>query len=654
MSHSKRRATVALAIAFATVGYDIRADDAPDYSLGDVSITATRIAESPSAVPPAVSVVTSDEIEARGAKTADDAIKTVPGLSISDDGPEGAQKAVSIRGSTTNEVLVLVDGVRANNAMSGLADLANIPADNIERIEVLREGGSALYGGDAVGGVINIITKKKAAPFLLTIENGAYLPEAHVVDYSTSKTEEPADAASLVDSQKAMFSWSPAAGDVLFRTAGSFTRAANAYTFIDANDDNRQLQNAGLLGGDGSFGLTFPCLEGSIAADFAGAYSVKGDPGEQSSPTLDATETDSSGRASVKYSTDRFLADALSLDASLHAEYTGIDYVETDMPANDGHHKVYVGGGDLQQKASISDSLSFVYGGAFEYSQARSDTVGSPTRISGGAFFEPAIEAGAFSLRPALRFDYYSDFFPNDPLGGIGATIAIAYRLSESDVLKLNLSRSYRVPSFEDLYWPAADGAEGNPELQPESAYAADLGFERQRGSFSYSATAYVRYVHNVILWQEGSDGIWRPSNYGAGLYPGIEMELKTVISDHYTASVNYSYLYSYILSGAQTLADDERVPMTPVHSLNATLAHEAGRLTWSVTAKYASLRYLTIANATYLPDYFTLDAVTKWKFTERYAAYIALDNLFDEQYQLVDDYPMPGTELRLGLEMRL
>jgi outer membrane receptor for ferrienterochelin and colicins len=652
MPHSIRWA--ALAVALATLGRGLFADDAPDLALGDVSITATRIAESPSEVPPAITVVSAADIEARGAKTATDAIKTVPGLGVSDYGPEGAEKAISIRGSTANEVLVLVDGVRVNDAMSGLADLANIPADDIDHIEVLREGGSALYGGDAVGGVINIITKKKAAPLVLGFENGAFLPAAHVEGYGFSKVDEPADAASLVDTQKASFSWAPAAGDLQFRGAGSFTKADNAYTFIDSNGDNRVLQNAALLGGDGSFGLTFPCLEGSVAADFAGAYSRKEDPGAQSNPTLAAGETDSSGRASIKYSTDRFLADALSLDFTLHAEYSGFDYVDADAPSDDGRSMVYVGGADLQQKASVSDSLSFVYGGSFAYTQARSDTVGSPSRIAGGAYFEPVIEAGAFSLRPAVRYDYYSDFFANDPLGGIGATIAVAYRLSESDALKLNLSRSYRVPTFEDLYWPAADGAAGNPDLQPETAYAADFGFERHRGSFSYSVIGYVRYIQDVIIWQPGSDGIWRPSNYGAALYPGIETELKTAFADHYTADINYSYLYSYNLSGGLTLGDDQRLPMTPVHSLNATLGYEAGRLAWSATLKYASLRFLTTANATNLPDYFTLDAVVKWKFDARYAAYLAVDNLFGEQYQLVQDYPMPGTELRMGIEIRV
>lgn len=649
----RHRQTLAAIAAFAAVACLSWADDVPEPVSGLISITATRVPESPLAVPPAVTVVTSDEIEARGAKTAADAVRIVTGVTVSDNGPAGAQQAVSIRGSTTNQVLILVDGVRTNNAMSGLADLSNIPAENIDHIEVLRGGGSALHGGDAVGGVVLVVTKKKAAPLILSFENGGYLPSAHVIGTGFAKNEEPADALSLADSQKAAFSWSPLLGKVLLRTSGSITRAANGYTFLDGNGDMRELQNAALLGGDASFGLTFPCGEGSLDADLAGGYSSKGVPGPQSSPTLDATETDSSLRASFRYISDRFVSDAFDIDARLHAGYSGIDYVDADTPANDGDHKVFVGGLDLQQRWLGSSAFSCVYGVETSGTSALSDTVGRPWRIAVGAFLEPIIEVGRFSLRPALRYDYYSDFFAASPLGGLGATLGAAYRLSDTDVLKLNLSRTYRVPTFEDLYWPATNGCAGNPGLKPETAYSADLGFSRSDGSLMYNTIVHARYAKDVILWQAGSDGIWRPSNCGAALYPGVEEEFRVSFSDHFWTSINYGFLYTYLLDAGMTIASNLRVPMVPVHSLNAVLGYDRGKLSWSVTARYASLRYLTTGNAAYLPSCLTLDAVIKWKFSTRSVAYIAGDNLFDEQHESVKGYPMPGARLRLGIEMR-
>jgi outer membrane cobalamin receptor len=641
-----------LAILLLALASLSRADDV-DRAAGSISITATRIPESASAVPPEVTIVGSDEIEARGARTLADAIETVPGVTISDEGPKGAQQAVSIRGSTSNEVLILVDGVRANDAMSELADLSAFSADDIDRIEVVRDGASALYGGDAVGGVINIITKKKASPLVLTVENGSYLPGDHVVGYGFSKTEEPASASSLADSQKLAFSWGPQTGDTVFRSSGSFTRAANGYTFLDSDGEARELQNAALLGGDLSLGLAFPCWDGSLDAQLSGGYDAKGSPGSQASPTLAASEEDSSARASIKYATDRFLSDSLGLEATVHAEYKGLGYSDAEVPANDSTQDVFVGGLDLQQTCLASPSLSWVYGISTSGSAVSSDTVGSPSRIAAGAFAEAAIEAGKLSLRPALRYDYYSDFFANDPLGGLGATLAAAFRLSDKDVLKLNLSRAYRVPSFEDLYWPASNGSAGNPALQPETAYAADLGYERDLGALTYVATAYARYSKDVILWAQGSDEIWRPSNFGAAFYPGLEQELRTTFAGDFWTSVNYSLLYSYLLDSGMTLADDKRAPMTPVHTLNAVLGFAGKALSWSVTAKYESLRYLTTGNTSYLPSHFTVDGIVKREISKNLTAYLAVDNLFDEQYEMVEGYPMPGTELRLGIEIR-
>ena len=128
---------------------------------------------------------------------------------------------------------MLVDGVRVSSAMSGYADLSTIPADSIDRIEVVRSGASALYGSDAVGGVINIITKKKAAPLTISVENGSFVPAGNVQGYGLSKTLNGPDYLSLVDSQKLSFSVAPYIGNVGLRASGGFTRAGNDYTFFE-------------------------------------------------------------------------------------------------------------------------------------------------------------------------------------------------------------------------------------------------------------------------------------------------------------------------------------------------------------------------------------------------------------------------------------
>jgi outer membrane cobalamin receptor len=622
--------------------------------LEGVVATASRIPGSESSSPPAITVVSAEDIASRGATTVAEAIETAPGLSLNSKGPEGSQVAVSIRGSTTNQVLVLVDGHRVNDALSGLVDLSKIPLDKVERIEVMRGGASAIYGGDAVGGVVNIITKKEAFPLSLSFENGSYLPSSGVTGYGIKKALAEASASSLIDSQKLSLSWGPRLGEGALRLDGSATRAANEYGFIDSNGERRRRQNSSLLGADASLGLSLPLASGELTADLGGAYGTKGVPGSESSPTLYATQEDFSAKALVAYSAERFLSDLLSLDASLGADYSSIDYEDAEDPSQDGHHRLLSAAFDVAQRAYLSDSLTLAYGAQAAYSAAESDSLGAPARLSGGAFGEASLSFGSFSLRPSLRYDYYSDFSASDPLGGIGGAFGATYSLDRDSVLKLNVSRAYRVPTFNDLYWPAISGVEGNPSLKPEMAYEANLGFETGRDGLRSETTVYLRYSEDVILWQPGDDGVWRPSNFGAALYPGLEEEFKARIGEGFEASLGYTFLYSYVLSGGMSLSDDKRLPMTPEHSLKAVFSGGKERFSWSTTAQYAGIRYLKTANVAYLPAYFTLDLCLRWTASNSLSFYAAGDNLLDEQYAIVEGYPLPGTKLRLGAEMKL
>jgi len=615
-------------------------------TLDPVTVTAARVEERASDVPESVAVVTADEMEARGAVTVAEAIETAAGVAISDYGAAGTQKTASIRGSTAGQVLVLIDGVRVSTAMSGFTDLASIPIGSIERIEVLRTGASALYGSDAVGGVVNIITKKTEAPFTVSVENGSFIPQGAVRGYGTAKTENGPDWASLVDSQKISFSAAPAIGDAVLRASGVFTRAANEYTFLDSADEVRLRQNEGLLSGHAALGLLLPLLGGMLDADLSALYKTGGVPGSLSSPTLYARQTDMRGSAALKYSTDRFFMDALDFDVKAHAQYADVAYADTETPADDSDSRLLTAGLEMQQTARPADAVLLVYGVSAAYDRGESTEFGAPERLSAGAFLAPEIRLGAFRLHPAARYDFYSDYAPGALSGSLGAS----WELSEADSLKLNLSRSYRVPSFEDLYWPSGAGVEGNPDLTPETGYGADVGYLRTTGDLSCSVSVFARYAEDVILWQYGTDGIWRPSNFGAAFYPGVESELDLRFLDRFTAKVAYTFLYSFTLDEGMSLADDKRLPMTPVHTASATLAYAEDGLTWSVTGRYQSLRYLKIANAAYLPEVFTLDAAWKKRFARGWDASVAVDNLFGAQYQSVSGYPMPNTSIRLGI----
>ena len=141
--------------------------------LDPVVVTATKLETRAEQLGASVTVVPGDDVQRYHYETVEDVLRTVPGVEIRRSGSIGKLSNISIRGANANQVQVLVDGVRVKSPTTGQADLSDISPDLIERIEVIRGPQSTLYGADAIGGVVNIITKKGKGPFSATVEGGA-------------------------------------------------------------------------------------------------------------------------------------------------------------------------------------------------------------------------------------------------------------------------------------------------------------------------------------------------------------------------------------------------------------------------------------------------------------------------------------------------
>jgi vitamin B12 transporter len=141
--------------AFAQEPTPTATPNAPEDRETVIVVTAERNAQPLSQTPSAVTVITRQQIEAKKPFEISELIRLVPGVSVAQSGTRGKSTSIFTRGTNSNHTLVLLDGVRANNPSDGRFDFGQIPAENIERIEIVRGPGSALYGSDALGGVIN-------------------------------------------------------------------------------------------------------------------------------------------------------------------------------------------------------------------------------------------------------------------------------------------------------------------------------------------------------------------------------------------------------------------------------------------------------------------------------------------------------------------
>jgi len=165
--------TIAGALLLALTGLAGVAAAQETKKLEPVVVTATKTETPAGQLGASVSVVTEDDFKTYHYLTVDEALRHVPGVEIRRSGSLGKATSITIRGSNAKQVQVLVDGVRVKSPTLGEADLSDIPPDLIERIEVIRGPQSTLYGADAIGGVVNIITKKGRGPFAATFEQQA-------------------------------------------------------------------------------------------------------------------------------------------------------------------------------------------------------------------------------------------------------------------------------------------------------------------------------------------------------------------------------------------------------------------------------------------------------------------------------------------------
>src|ERR1044071_4369466 len=148
---------------------DLRGAEVPEPTLPPVLVTSTRTETPLQQVTTSASVVTTKDIQDQQAELVLETLRRVPGVDVVQSGSNGTNATIFIRGSESDHVLVLVDGVEVNSTTLGAFNFAHLTTDNIERIEVLRGAGGTLYGSQAIGGVINIITKKGQGPPSLTL-----------------------------------------------------------------------------------------------------------------------------------------------------------------------------------------------------------------------------------------------------------------------------------------------------------------------------------------------------------------------------------------------------------------------------------------------------------------------------------------------------
>jgi len=613
-------------------------ETSPPLDLGEFVVAG--IADSPSALAPASDriLLEAADIAGTGAATAAEALRAAPGAFVNSNGGPGSLSTASLRGSTSAQVLVIVDGQRLNDARQGTPDLSLIPAESIERIEVLRGGASALYGPDALGGVIVITTKHPAGDSLAAQFSSTAWPGALAAS----------GAKALGLGQRLAFQGSQTLGAAVLGLSAFGERAGSGW----ASGSGALRDNSDLLSGGADLDLALPLGGGMTRTRVSGSWQDAGSPGSLFYSSPKAKQSDSSLRGRLGWASDALAGGNLALDLAASASFARLDYTNPDYAIADRHDSTR-GGLDLRASALLG-GLQLGFGASLSR-EATNSTVfatsssGQPERLTLSAYLEPSLELGALTLIPALRYDWNDNF-----AAGLSAMFGLEYKATEELSLRLSGGSSYRAPTFNELYWPADPmfGGGGNADLKAERGLGAETALSWRRGAFSIDATAFGRYVEDLIM----NDAFFVPHNIGKTFSPGAELRLGFRGRGPLGFEASYEFLHPLDLSAATGLGDARLMENLSRHKVRGSVDLALGALKARLDGRWWSDRMIEIPYAApvLLKGALVLDLKADLALSKTLALGMAAENLLNSDYQVNPDYPEPGLRVVTSLKWAL
>jgi vitamin B12 transporter len=548
----------------------------PVHELDPLVVRSTRVRES-GEDPSSFTTVIRPEQFASQFRTTDDLISRTPGVNVKRYGGLGQLSTVSIRGSSSEQVLVLLDGIQLNTGEGGTVDFSTIPVESIEKIEVIRGGGTTIYGSDAIGGVVNIVTRKPDRP--------ADLSAAFSYgSLNTLKGWLTASGKTKGISGLASFTHFQSDGDFQYETIETYVNGVKQEPGEEQTRLNNDFYSDNLLlKADVDLARKL-CL--TLNNDFF--YSDRGQAGTVFDPRLFARQNLLSNLTHVRLEKKEFLLPDLNVFLTPFSRYDWNHFTDPQPALGSlGGNPIDTTTRDWAYGAQAGADL-FVefwktsHGLAFRGEFQREDLVDEvppwdpgyddPTRMSYQWHLqdEVVLPGGLLSLIPAVHYEESTDF-GGHWTGKIGA-IARPWHWVH---LRANFENSYRIPSFGELYFPDQGYIRGNPNLEPEKGVNLDAGFGLDFSRFFFEAAYFRNWIEQSILWLPVSRTLVMPVNTGPVDQWGVEVDTEYRPLDFLFLSANYTFLRAI---AEQT---GEQQSGRPEHTVNfrASAQHDLGEI---------------------------------------------------------------------------
>ncbi|USD40985.1 TonB-dependent receptor [Vibrio sp. SCSIO 43135] len=613
MNKSFLAIAVASLLPHASLSYAQQADET-------VVVTANRFEQNVKDVTSPITIVTKQDLERSQVKSLPEALRALPGVQVNNVG-FGQYSSVYVRGNSSRHLLVLVNGVRIGSSTAGEANFSQIPLTGVERIEFIRGARAALYGSDAISGVINIVTDYQAGGRIAEVTGGV---GSH--GYYESGVNV---AGSISDSTWGKFSVS-ANGDNGAVSARSSTETT---PFEDDKDGYDKVSVVAELGHE---------VNDSFQLSVQGFYHRGNSEYDKTAwdenyvnviyPNAESESTLYNVAGKAKYTKGNYFSE---LSLAFNGD-KGIDSNDVEDDSKFESERVVA---TWLHSYHLTQALTLA--GGLEWNQEEVST-------SEGTYIQESRDNKALFLTANYVVDRWSSeaSVRTDDNESYGTSntwqLGTAYSFTQSLKLAANVGTGFKAPTFNDLYYPDS----GNPDLEAEESFGYELGLYGAHDSIDWQVTGYKSEIDQLIAWApvdpNNPAGDWIPSNVNKATMEGIESSIT-----FYVDSLSNTFGYDYV--DAQDDATGKQLIRRSKHVARWNIGYELNAWQFDVTTLYRGKSYEDAENTIELDAYTLVDLSATYAVSQQFTIRGRVHNAFDEEYTTQETYNTMGRSYYLN-----
>ena len=606
----------------------------------DVFVTATRTPISKNNVIADVTTISSEDIERAGSSSLPELLQRQPGIEISNLGGPGKVSTIGIRGTSSTHSIVLVDGIRLSAATTGFSAIEHIPLSQIEKIEIVRGPASSLYGQDAIGGVIQIFTKKGIDGFkpYVDIGYGSYNTSnfksgvragnnqtTYAINFAAMNSDgfsafvpNPANAANSKNLDKD--------GYKNYSLSSSLSHKINQ----DYEIDLQYFLSKGKNQFDNRFANGSPSFHGNYRNEIkleTYALSIKG-------------QINKTWQSSIKLSqsTDKYL-DLQKYNSSIPP------FGQDDANLNDLYKTTQDQLSWQNNVALQKGSINFIYD-FLKQNIKTTDLYEKTQRTNHGLMIGYGLIEDRHNFQSNIRKDFNSAY--DDAVTG---NIGYAYSVNSNWTIASSYGTAFVSPSFNYLYSLADTYALGNPNLKPEKSKNIEGSIRYKDDSGSMSLTMFQNKIDDFIIYTAPAEAGSRTSTQNLNK---AEIQGLTISGDQFFG--HFQIKGSATGQSAKNEDTDKYLPRRASLIGNINLNYYIGNWNIGVEETFSGKRFDDKENIVNLSGYALTNIVTDYKINDKLKLNLRLNNVFDKDYSLAAEgasgfrYQTPGRSLFANL----